>query len=315
MEKIKEIGGYIELDSYHYEMLHGDGIKLNCGRNALDYIIKAKKIKKILMPKFMCDSCNKVLKRNNVQVKYFNIDIDFRPIIDKVEEDEWVYVVNYYGQLSDEIICSLEDRLILDNTQSYFSEPLEGVNTIYSCRKFFGVSDGAILYTDTLLDENFDVDESYSRMNYLLGRFERTASEFYAEYMDNNKIFIDEPIKKMSRLTENLLRAIDYERVEKIRTNNFMYLNNRLESINMLNLKVPQGAFMYPFYIENGNEIRKKLQEKKIYIPVLWPTVFEICKKNTMEYSFAKNILPLPVDQRYSYAEMDYICEQLLAFI
>lgn len=38
---MKEIGGYIELDTYTGKMLHSDGLKLNCGRNALAYIIKA----------------------------------------------------------------------------------------------------------------------------------------------------------------------------------------------------------------------------------------------------------------------------------
>ena len=43
---MREIGGYIELDTYTGKMLYDDGIKLNCGRNALQYLIKAKKIKK-----------------------------------------------------------------------------------------------------------------------------------------------------------------------------------------------------------------------------------------------------------------------------
>ena len=43
---MREIGGYIELDTYTGPMLHGDGIKLNCGRNALAYLIEAKEIKR-----------------------------------------------------------------------------------------------------------------------------------------------------------------------------------------------------------------------------------------------------------------------------
>lgn len=43
---MREIGGYIELDTYSGHILHNDGIKLNCGRNALSYLIKAKGIKK-----------------------------------------------------------------------------------------------------------------------------------------------------------------------------------------------------------------------------------------------------------------------------
>lgn len=58
---MKEIGGYIELDSFTGKMLYEDSIKLNCGRNALAYLIEVNNIKKIVTPKFMCDSCNKVL--------------------------------------------------------------------------------------------------------------------------------------------------------------------------------------------------------------------------------------------------------------
>ena len=64
---MKEIGGYIEVEYYKGKMLYDDGVKINCGRNALEYIILAKKIKRILMPRFMCDSCNGVLARNSAR--------------------------------------------------------------------------------------------------------------------------------------------------------------------------------------------------------------------------------------------------------
>ena len=305
---MKEIGGYIELDTYTGKMLHSDGIKLNCGRNALAYIIKAKGIKKIHMPKFMCDSCDKVLADNHVDVHYYSIGLDFKPVIK--EWDGWLYVVNFYGQLSNDYLNSLGDRIIVDNAQAYFQEPIPGVDTLYTCRKFFGVADGAILYTDKLIRVE-EQDESFERMHFLLGRYERSASEFYAEYVDNNHFFRNEPIKRMSKLTENLLHGINYEMVREKRTQNFAYLHGKLHSLNKLNLSVPDGAFMYPLYIENGTEVRKQLQAKKIFIPTLWPAVFNLCKENELEYDMAKNILPIPVDQRYGIEDMDYLLEEV----
>lgn len=35
---MKEIGGYIELDTYTGAMLHEKAIALNCGRGALEYL-------------------------------------------------------------------------------------------------------------------------------------------------------------------------------------------------------------------------------------------------------------------------------------
>ena len=64
-----EIGGYIEFEKYNRPMLHEKAIKLNCGRNALAYLLETKSIKKICMPKFMCDSCDGVLKKYKVFVR------------------------------------------------------------------------------------------------------------------------------------------------------------------------------------------------------------------------------------------------------
>ena len=305
---MKEIGGYIELDTYTGKMLHDEGIKLNCGRNALAYIIKAKNIKKLWMPKFMCDSCDIVLSDNQVDVDYYSIGLDFKPVIK--EWDGWLYVVNFYGQLSNEYLSSLGKNLIVDNAQAYFQKPIPGVDTLYTCRKFFGVADGAILYTDKIIKVE-EQDESFGRMHFLLGRYERSASEFYAEYVENNHFFKNEPTKRMSKLTENLLHGIDYEMVRKIRTQNFAYLNEKLHSLNKLNLVVPDGAFMYPLYIDNGEEVRKKLQAKKIFIPTLWPAVFNLCNEDDVEYDMAKNILPIPVDQRYGIENMEYIVQEI----
>lgn len=305
---MKEIGGYIELDKYTGDMLHDDGIKLNCGRNALAYIIKAKNIKKINMPKFMCDSNDKILSENNVEVVYYNVGLDFKPQVKDYEG--WLYVVNFYGQLSNEYIASVGENIIVDNAQAYFQEPIPRVDTLYTCRKFFGVADGAILYTDKYIEVE-EQDESFNRMNFLLGRYERSASEFYAEYVENNHFFRNQPIKKMSKLTENLLHGIDYEMAKKRRTQNFSYLHRKLHTINKLTLSVPDGAFMYPLYIDNGEEVRKKLQAKKIFIPTLWPAVFNLCNEDDVEYDMAKNILPIPVDQRYGIEDMEYIVQEI----
>ena len=134
---MNEIGGYIELDTYTGPMLHGDGIKLNCGRNALAFVLEAKHIQKLWMPKFMCDSCERVLKNHHVEVAYYSIGLDFKPLL--TNWDGWLYVVNFYGQLSNEYLASLGSKIIVDNAQAYFQAPLPGIDTLYTCRKFFGI--------------------------------------------------------------------------------------------------------------------------------------------------------------------------------
>ena len=312
---MKEIGGYIELDTYHLPMPHEGAIALNCGRNALAYLLKARKIRQLYIPKFICDSVTGVCEREGVPYTLYGIGLDFRPSEEiQLADGEWLYFVNYYSQFDNNQIAEYVqkyDRVIVDNAQSYFQPPLSHVDTLYTCRKYFGVADGAFLYTDAVLEE-FPQDESFDRMRFLLGRFERTASEFYGEYAANNELFAAEPIKRMSKLTRNLLHGVDYARVEKIRQENYAYLHRALGGVNELKLAGRPGTFMYPLMVKNGAEIRKRLQAEKIYIPTLWPDVFEVCREDDAEYHMAKNILPLPIDQRYGVGEMDTVVQALL---
>lgn len=315
---MREIGGYIELDSYNLPMLHEEAIALNCGRNALAYLIRAKKIKKILMPRFICNSVIDICDKESVNISFYSIDINFRISDFELSDEEWLYIVNYYGQFDNACIKKLHDkyqRIIIDNSQAYFQMPVKNVDTLYTCRKFFGVADGAFLYTDIKLEEDLEQDESFERMHFLLGRYERNASEFYNEYSVNNKLFSTEPIKKMSKLTNNLLHAIDYDFVKKQRTKNFTVFHEEFNGINKLQLTIPDGAYMYPLYIQNGTGIREKLLKKKIYVPILWPNIMKYFSNNEIEYDMAKNILPLPVDQRYCMDDMKYIAEEIKCII
>ncbi|MBR4331346.1 MAG: hypothetical protein IKP72_01570 [Clostridia bacterium] len=313
---MREIGGYIELDTYHLPMLHEGAIALNCGRNALAYLLRARKIKRLWIPKFICDSVTGVCERENVSYTLYGIGMDFRPSEEiTLGEGEWLYFVNYYSQFDNDQIAEYvkkHGRVIVDNAQSYFQMPLQHVDTIYTCRKYFGVADGAFLYTDAILDEELPLDESFERMRFLLGRFERTASEFYGEYAANNDLFYREPIKRMSKLTNNLLHGIDYATVKTVREDNYSRLHQLLGGINGLTLSEKPGTFMYPLLLGNGAEVRKRLQQKRIYIPTLWPDVFQLCGSEAAEYRMAENILPLPVDQRYGKNIMEIIQEEII---
>lgn len=315
----KEFGGYIELDTYTGTEFHSSAIALNCGRNCLAYLIRTKNIHKLYIPYFLCSSVANVCRKYDVEVKYYHINYEFRPLFEQTLcEGEFLYIVNLFGQINNKEIIEWKQRypnLIIDNAQAYFQMPIGNLDTIYTCRKYFGVADGAYLYTNKKIDLELETDCSFERMRFLLGRFEKEANEFYTEYVDNNMLFKNEPIKLMSKLTHNLLRGINYATVLQRREENFEVLNQLLHSDNKLKLVVPQGAFMYPLYAKNGAFIKKRLIQKKIYIPTLWPDVFDACTECDLEYELAKNILPIPVDQRYSQKDMEYLAEVIMKCI
>lgn len=315
---MKEIGGYMSFENFSGEMLYGDGILLNTGRACLQYIIEARGIKKIALPYYNCEVVTEACEKYNVEIRYFSIDADWLPKNLNLREDEYLYIVDYYGQLTDSQILDLKQkyqRVILDETMAYFRKPFAGIDTIYSCRKFFGVADGGILFTDSKIARELPQDETFERLHYVMGRYERTASEFYKEYATADESFKKEPIKRMSKLTENILRAVDYDFVNARRKENFSFLHENLKAINPLNLRVVDGAFLYPLLLENGADVRKKMIQQKIYIRLLWANVLESCAPSTFEYNIAENVLPLPVDQRYNLDDMKYMLKILKDFI
>lgn len=310
---MRDIGGYIEFEHFNKPMLHQSAKKLNSGRNCLLALIEAQDIKEICIPLFLCDCIEDICKKHGVSVRHYHIGSDFLPIDLDPRKDEWIYLVNFYGLIQE---CKIReykdqyDKVILDNAHAYFSMPPKAVDTIYTCRKFFGVPDGGILYTDCSINIA-KRDESFQRMDFLLGRFERSAMEYYKMFQQNEEHFYNEPIKQMSAITENLLHSIDYDVVKERRTENYRYLYENLSELNQIKPQLIEGAYMYPFMISNGPEIRQKLINKGVFVPCFWPNVIDAAEKGSTEHTMAANILPLPIDQRYNTKDMHDIVQTI----
>ena len=310
-----EYGGYFEFENLFNRPYYQNQIEINSGRNALLYILKAKSINKIYIPKFLCDSISLMLDNYGVKYEYYNIDEEFMPIFfSSLYKSEYILIINYYGLISNELILYFKDKyknIIVDNTQAFFQEPIKGIDTFYSLRKFFGVPDGAYLFTDNQINEKLNFDYSRNRFTHLFGRYEENASKYYEIFKLNDKKFNKMPLRYMSKLTSNILGAICYDKVAKIRTENFNWYHKSLSAVNELDITEVKNAFSYPLLLKNGAEIRKRLIEKSIYVPILWPNVIKECEMGSVEYNFAMNILPLPCDQRYTIDDIEYIIEEI----
>lgn len=314
---MKEIGGYLQIEKFHSSNgeYHSDCIALNTARNALIYVARARHVKKLYIPYFLCDVVSLVCEREGIKFEYYHTDEKFQPIFDKsIKNDEYLYVVNYYGQLSNDNLLKMKaqyENIIVDNTHAFFQKPIDGIDTIYSCRKFFGVPDGAYLSTDCRLDEDLEVDCSDNRTKHLYGRIDDGATAHYNEFKEIDESFKQLKLMRMSDLTHNMLSEIDYERAKIIREENYIYLHEQLGNSNKLNLRLLEGPFAYPYYCKNGMVIKKSLAKQGIYVPTLWSNVLEL--EGTLEKDYAENILPLPCDQRYCYDDMEIVAGEVLA--
>lgn len=316
---MEPIGGYFSLELSQHEEYHKDAIRLNTGRNCLEYILRAREYKKVYIPYYTCDVVLEPFKKLGIPYEYYHIDIHFE-IRDcfTLKDGEALLYTNYYGlkqHYVEQLAEKVGNRLIVDNTQAFYAKPIEGIDTFYTCRKFFGVPDGAYLYTDKHLEEELDYDQSYERMLSLTKRIDLSPEAGYQDFRDTSKVLVGQTVKRMSKLTQRMMQGIDYVAVAQRRRTNYQILQDALGKENNLELPLEEDAVPMVFpYLVPVKGLREKLIENKIFVARYWPNVLDSTKKEDIDYLLAYQMQPLPIDQRYSEHEMKSIIEVIKSF-
>lgn len=317
---MEAIGGYFSLELPLREEYHQNAIRLNTGRNCLEYILRARGYKKVYVPYYTCEAVMEPINKLGVTYEFYHIDTHFE-IRDRLslKVDEALLYTNYFG-LKQRYVEQLAEKygsnMIVDNTQAFFAKPIQGIDTFYTCRKFFGVADGGYLYTDAFLEENFEQDESYDRMAHLLKRIDLSAEQGFADFRKVDDSLNNQPIRKMSKLTQRIMQSIDYEDAAKKRRENYLYLHEVIGKANNLNVSLNESSIpmVYPF-LTTSRDLREKLIANKIFVARYWPNVLDWTTIEDEEYLLAYQMLPLPIDQRYGEPEIKIVIDIINSYI
>ena len=313
---MREIGGYFELELGCGKELYTDGIRLNSARNCLRYLIRKRNIKKIQIPAYTCPVVWEVLEDEGCEIIYYDIDENMLPGVE-LDKDVYVLYTNYFGVCFEQAqyISSKYKKVIIDNAQAFFENGENTVDSFNSSRKFFGVPDGGYLSTNLPYDDELEYDHSYERAGHLLKRIDKSASEAYEVYRNNESVIDSEDIKLMSKLTQRILSSIDYENCKKTRISNFKYLHNCFKDINCFKIEdAHRPAMVYPLLVksmDDDKKVRSELIEDNIYIARYWAGQKDRGYGDRLE----KYLLPLPIDQRYSFEEMEYMVNKIKKLI
>ena len=312
------IGGYFSLELPQREEYHKHAIRLNTGRNCLEYILRVRGYKKVHVPYYTCEAVMEPINKLGIPYEFYQIDIHFE-ICDPftLKEGEALLFTNYFGlkqRYVEQLAERIGSRLIVDNTQAFYAKPIPGVDTFYTCRKFFGVPDGAYLYCDKEFDEETEQDYSYDRVAHLVKRIDFSAEDGFKDFRRVDDGLDNQPIRKMSKLTHRMMQGIDYEAAAQRRRANFQMLHESLGKENNIELPLEDDAvpMVYP-YLVPVEGLREKLIENKIFVARYWPNVLDWTKPEDIDYLLAHQMQPLPVDQRYGVKDMkriiDIICK------
>lgn len=313
MQRIKDIGGYIELDFGKNKTYHKGALALNLARNCIKYIIESYNINEIWVPSYTCPVVWQTIEKTKCKINFYDINEDFLPETN-FAPDDFILYTNYFGICSEKVklLANKYSNLIVDNAQAFYMEH-KGLASVYSPRKFFGVPDGGYLYCNKFLNTKLPQDKnSHARCSHLLKRIEDGPNFGYKDFNKTEDLLSKEPIMKMSNLTKHFLDGINYDQAKKIRLRNFYIIQDELSKYNELKFEITDDIPMYyPFLIQNS-KLRKILLANNIYIPQCWRGLdTESYDKNSQlsqwKYYLFQYMHPLIIDQRYDEKDMKKI--------
>ncbi len=317
-----------------------NSIYMNSGRSAARLLNTMLQGKKILLPSYICDSVIDVYK-SSMEIVYYNIDkrlgIDLEDLLSKLSDDiDIVYLMHYFGKVQEESVLSniIEKQeeyhfvIIEDTTHSVFSNPNTiGDYCICSLRKWFPISDGAVLYSKNGLDKveckGVCRKVSYPKVDAMILKHSQihrrvscnsTYREIFVE--EEERVEQEQDNYFLSEISEILLRCFSVNELISRRKDNCEYLVKNLPDkwktvFDMGSESVPLAL---PIYCSERDELREYLINNNIFCAVHWPIheVSLIKRKDMKEMS--ESMLSLPIDQRYDKKNMEYLIKVLKGY-
>ena len=337
----REIGSEywkVEIDSNHINkdlFDIGKDIKyLMSGRTAIDYVLQnIKDDKKIVyMPDYCCESMVIPFIDNGYQLKYYHVDLINSNIDINLDEDCSIFfAMNYFGYKESNMdnfikefhkrdIIVIEDithRLFQAKNHSEYSNYL-----IASLRKWLPIYTGGIAISlnkkfsedinDYIVDEELIYEKKKAmqlKSEYIKGK-NSDKEEYLKLFSSSNDKIKNYRTKKIDNDSLEILKHFKFDDMIKRRIENVKCIENKLKNNKKIKLiyEIQDGdcPLFVPIIINNRNEIRTKLIDNNIYMPVHWPNSLNL--KNEI---YDKE-LSLVCDQRYDKNDIEEYINKLI---
>ncbi len=320
-EPIKEFGGCLKFrlqKNSPYFTESDTVLALNSEYTAFWCALKETGAKRVFIPFYASTVWEKIAAELGIECVHYHIDKNFLPVDIDEQDGDAVFLINYHGLCTEYIKSAPFKNKIVDNSMAFFEDASTAENTyiIYSARKFFAVPDGAYLVSSTPFKNipTLETDISYKRTRMLFHALELGQGAAYKESQTNEQELVTLR-KAMSDLTKTLLASVNYEDEKKSRQRNFGILHNSLAQYNLLSID-QDGNFAPQFYpLLVTADIRSRLVEKKIYIPLMWRGTLSAEFDGLAEKTFSEGLLPLPIEPDYSASDMEYLAKTVIALL
>ena len=318
------IGGFPELEIFTRPGpgYHAGALALSHARACLSHIISCTQMQHVWIPYYTCNALLEPFEQAGVVCHFYGLtkELALSDAPTQLSQGQYLVYVNYFGLKNSyihELLAQYENQLLVDNTQDFFAHGYSKGWSFNSARKSFGVPDGGYLYgpADQLgRADQYPVNTDYDA-SYLLDRLRGAQRQAYAGFVAYERTLFSRPLQ-ISAFSASLLSQINIPTVVAQRRENFKHYHAQLGALNTLPIELnldemPDDTvpFCYPFMPFRGELLdRRMLFEENLFIPTLWPDVLTRQAKGfAWERQLTQAVLPLPVDHRYGFAELDKV--------
>lgn len=300
------------------------------GRTALYQILRSlgPRHTKVWMPDWLCHTMVEAAERAKAEVVFYELNSDFEATLEALDKSgfrdgEAVLMVNYFG-LQDLAPTAKaikgqypQSIVIEDDVQAYwsFSEKKNPYSDyrFTSMRKAFAIPDGGLVKTLRPMPEATGFN-TFAQLKVKAGVMKQHRDQegikdedYLALFRQGDELISENYEGRMSDDSKRLFAGTDFEQAKRQRRLNTKVILEGLKSLGIKPLiEVPAGVvpLFIPIYLENRNEVRRKMFQHEVFCPVHWPLEGMDVKRGK---EMAEHELSLIVDQRYGQKEMDEI--------
>lgn len=326
------IGGEFEIDlSIQREFVpQPDTYYYASGRTALYQILRSlgPQHTKVWMPNWLCHTMVEAAERAKSEVVFYELNSVSKATLEALDKSgfrdgEAVLMVNYFGlQDLTSIAKTIKEQypksiVIEDDVQAYwcFSEQ-ENPYADYrftSMRKAFAIPDGGLVKTsrpmpDVIGHNTFaPLKVKAGVMKQHRGQDGIKDEDYLALFRQGDGLISENYESSMSDDSKRLFAGTDFEQAKRQRQANTKVILEGLKSLGiktLIEVSADAVPLFIPIYLENRDEVRRRMFQHEVFCPVHWPLEWMDVKRGK---EMAEHELSLIVDQRYGKKEMNLI--------
>lgn len=320
---------------------------LRNGREALLYAscnCKPGKEAVIMCPAYSCWSMTAPFEFSGWTVVYYRlsedltVDEDYLKMLLRGCKPDAILTMNFYGSASTSaaiaIVKEFNEKITIIEDFSHCTFCLDQIFNeqvdyyVSSIRKSIGVCDGAIILSKKPTNKAYIESAAPDFGQLRLGAQQEKGRYAYTKSLDDKEVFLSDlrhgedmidkldGVHPISELSLKQIESINGAEIAFARQENMKHLwgllNGRVKMISGLERSFKGAPFSLPILVDDRDAVQKKLAQKGLYAPVLWPASEEARKVCEVSAYVADHMLSIPIDQRYNYDDIEDIAKIVL---